>query len=276
MDAMTTERPTIGHNARMTDAEYEHERAKIAPTKVAAGIRWEQELAALFYRSGWSTAELAKREGQSKANIAYLVKFGQFLSFLQSSTYLDEAEMARLTGRRFRAYWARTQTPSGKIDPLGIYDRDRFREAAQLMAEESDEWLKQGWQLGVARSGPRLPPDTSIKLIKKCGDGKWRSAEQIASKVGLEADQAHKLVTHSLTSSHRDKCDVETKKVGKETHFRIFKKDKTVSTDELTEKLTPILEELEAEGKKNMATMVPAKVAMLTARIKQLLKEWAE
>jgi hypothetical protein len=46
--------------------------------------------------------------------------------------------------------------------------------------------------------------------------------------------------------------------------------------EELTTKLRPIVEGLKAEGKKNMATMVPAEVAMLAARLERLLNEWAE
>jgi hypothetical protein len=68
----------------------------------------------------------------------------------------------------------------------------------------------------------------------------------------------------------------EKKKVGSECHFRIFKLDKSVSVEVLTTKLRPIVEGLKAEGKKNMATMVPAEVAMLAARLEHLLNEWAE
>jgi len=68
----------------------------------------------------------------------------------------------------------------------------------------------------------------------------------------------------------------EWKRVGKERHYRIFKQDKTVSVEELITKLRPIVEGLKVEGKKNMATMVPAEVAMLAARLEHLLNEWAE
>ena len=67
----------------------------------------------------------------------------------------------------------------------------------------------------------------------------------------------------------------ERKKVGNQIHYRIFKQDKKVSVEELTTKLRPIVEGLKAEGKKNMATMVPAEVAMLAARLERLLNEWA-
>ena len=81
---------------------------------------------------------------------------------------------------------------------------------------------------------------------------------------------------HNIKTNRKHHVRVEVKKVGPETHYRIFKQDKTVSVEELTMKLRPIVEGLKAEGKKNMATMVPAEVAMLAARLERLLNEWAE
>jgi hypothetical protein len=51
------------------------------PTKAEAGIRWEQELARLFVRSGWTQEELVKREGKSKGWIDQRLRFGRFLNF---------------------------------------------------------------------------------------------------------------------------------------------------------------------------------------------------
>ena len=45
--------------------------------------------------------------------------------------------------------------------------------------------------------------------------------------------------------------------------------------DELIEKLAPIIKELKAEGKKNMATMSPATVSHLAGKLSNLLDEWA-
>ena len=92
---------------------------------------------------------------------------------------------------------------------------------------------------------------------------------------GVSRDDAHRIM-HNIKTNRKHHVRVEVKKVGRETHYRIFKQNKTVSVDELTEKLTPIIDGLIAEGKKNMATMVPATVAMLAAKLKRLLDEWAE
>ena len=121
----------------------------------------------------------------------------------------------------------------------------------------------------------KLPSDTSLSVIKKCNGEKWRNASEIAARTGLPESHVARVI-HHIQSSHKHRAKVETKRVGKQIHYRIFKKDKTVSRHELTTKLRPIVEGLKAEGKKNMATMVPAEVAMLAARLERLLNEWAE
>ena len=121
----------------------------------------------------------------------------------------------------------------------------------------------------------KLPSDTSVTVIRKCTDAKWRSAREVADRAHVAEDDVAR-VMHVIRTTHKHRAKVETKRVGTETHYRIFKQDKTVSVDELTEKLTPIIDGLMAEGRKNMATMVPATVAMLAAKLKRLLDEWAE
>jgi hypothetical protein len=114
------------------------------------------------------------------------------------------------------------------------------------------------------------------KLIKaQFGNGKWHSLDTIAE--GLRADKKYVLDTISgMSKTGNFCCKVERKRVGTNTEFRFFSKEKTISSNELTTKLRPIVEGLKAEGKKNMATMVPAEVAMLAARLERLLNEWAE
>jgi hypothetical protein len=131
----------------------------------------------------------------------------------------------------------------------------------------------------MEQDGPPIrkkrPSDTSVSVIQKCKGAKWRSAREVADRAEIaEGDVAR--VIHLIQTSHKHRAVVETKRVGKETHYRIFEKDKMVSVEELTTKLRPIVEGLKVEGKKNMATMVPAEVAMLATRLERLLNEWAE
>ena len=112
-------------------------------------------------------------------------------------------------------------------------------------------------------------------IVAKCRPGKWYAPSEIAKVIGATEDDARRIVGR-LCSRPAYGARAERKRVGTETHYRIFKKDKSVSVEELTTKLRPIVEGLKAEGKKNMATMVPAEVAMLATRLEYLLNEWAE
>jgi hypothetical protein len=69
---------------------------------------------------------------------------------------------------------------------------------------------------------------------------------------------------------------VEHKQVGTRVEYRLFKPDQAVSTTELAEKLTPLIAGLKVEGKKNMATMVPSRVAELAFLLQQLLDAWTD
>jgi hypothetical protein len=264
----TQQDPIIGHNSRMTEQQYAAERAKIASTRSAAGTRWEQELAALFYRSGWAIKKLAEIEGRDHTVISQILRLGQFLAFFENvETSTNPEIMAKLTVGRFVHYWQRT-APPGKGGSR-LHDRERFREIDRLIKAEHHNWR------GPGGSKPKLPADTSATVIKKCSGPKWRSASQIAAKAEIPENRIDD-VLHQIKTRQQHRATVETKRVGKETHYRIFTKDKTVSLEELTEKLAPIIKGLEIEGKKHSAQRVEAEIARLAALLKRLLNEWAE
>jgi len=125
----------------------------------------------------------------------------------------------------------------------------------------------------------KLPISHSVgrDIVAKCRAGKWYPLSKIADAVGASEVDTRSVVDRMCWPSRTAYgARAEKKKVGSECHFRIFKLDKSVSVEVLTTKLRPIVEGLKAEGKKNMATMVPAEVAMLAARLEHLLNEWAE
>jgi hypothetical protein len=114
------------------------------------------------------------------------------------------------------------------------------------------------------------------KLIKaQFSDGKWHSFEAIV--IATRAPAKNVWSTLDLMrrwGTYKTKC--ERKKVGKEYQFRLSSRDKQISAHELIEKLTPILKELEVQGRANAATMSPPTVRIMTAKIQKLLEEWAE
>lgn len=107
------------------------------------------------------------------------------------------------------------------------------------------------------------------------GDGKWHPFEMIVTTSGAPANRVRStLDLMRRWGTYKTKC--ERKKVGKDYHFRLSPRDKQISVHELIEKLTPILKELEVQGRANAATMSPPTVRIMTAKIQKLLEEWAE
>ena len=123
------------------------------------------------------------------------------------------------------------------------------------------------------KSASRLMLGKQIKA--QFGDGKWHSFETIVAKTGARAKKVSGTLDRMWRwGTYKIKC--ERKKVGTEYHFRLSPKDKQISVPELIERLTPILKELEVQGRANAATMSPPTVRIMTAKIQKLLEEWAD
>jgi transcriptional regulator with XRE-family HTH domain len=229
----------------MTEVEYERDRAELGDRKDAKA-RWDQELAALFIRSGWTQEQLAAKEGKSQRWVSYNLTFGRFLSF--STMVLNSENLPKnLTERRFREYWEQT---------TGTNERRRFTEVQRLMAEHLHLQKEKG---------PAI-----VQAVNEYADGKWHALDKAAQKLGVTEEQCYKAIRRTI------KFRMEKKKVGKSHHFRLFPRNRIVSTQELTTKLGPIIKDLKAEGKKNMATMAPAQVAYLAGLLEDLLDTWTK
>jgi hypothetical protein len=248
----TVEAEVIPIRTRMTELEYDAERAKLAPDKAAAGIRWEHGLASLFYRSGWTQDELAKKEGKGKSWISQRLIFGRFLAFAANSTTVE-----KFTERRFRSYWERTAEHGSSNE------RIRFKAVLDLMAAEEP--------MRVAH----IPKGYPKRIVEKFADSKWHSLSVIAKHLDAPEEEVERSLA-TMVKDGRGNAKTETKKVGTVKHYKFYRNERMISSHELTDKLSPILDGLEAEGKKSMATMSPTAVAILAHKLRQLLKDWVE
>ena len=113
------------------------------------------------------------------------------------------------------------------------------------------------------------------KQLEQFADGKWHRLSNIAHKIDHDEDRVRRTLDGMLKKQTHG-CKAEKKRVGQHFEYRIFRLDKTISSSELIEKLTPILKGLKAEGAKNMATMSPGTVAYLAGQLARLLEEWTE
>jgi transcriptional regulator with XRE-family HTH domain len=242
------------HAVPMTEADYERQRAEIRETygenKKQAGVRWEQALATLFYRSGWTQEELAKKEGKSQSHISRQLLFGRFLNFMSTDINTEKAPI-NLSEKQFRIYWEQTDKK--------INEGARSYAVVKLMAEK-----------------PSVNRQLAPLIRATLSDGHWRSIQEVAREAKASEADVERTLEGIKKHAELPKVKCERKKVGREFHYRLFPLDKTVSLKELKTKLRPLIDGLKAEGKKNMTTMSPGTVAHLTFLIQKLLDGWAE
>lgn len=237
---------------RMSETDYNRERQRIrdlfGDSKADAGGRWEQALAKLFWQSGWHQDEIAVKENKKQPWVSKRIQFGRFLSFCENIP--DRNNHAMLTENKFRSYWERTS---------GSNIQRRFREVAEMI--EAD-----------ARA-PKRNLGASKAIRDRFADGKWHSIERIAAALPeIPVETITMLLSrngHGVTGVKR-----EIRQRGSDKQVRLFPTEKTVSTLELTEKLRPLIDDLRAEGRKNMATIAISRIAMIAAELQQLLAEW--
>lgn len=243
------------HGGPMDEADYDRQRANILATYGKSGgdakAHFEQALAKLFYELNWSQTELAKKEGRTQPWVAYHLCFGRFLASRQNIT-----NGYNLTERRFRDTWALTDKAIG--------ERERFREVERLLA---------------GADGRRMDNHSSKigKAIRaNFMDGKWHGPSTIAKAL----DEPEAEVEKTLELAYRRGAGNATYRVEKikrprgAVEYRLFPTEKKISSFELTEKLTPIIEYLRTEGKKMMAMSTISAARECASRLENLLKEW--
>jgi hypothetical protein len=246
---------------RFSVGDYERERQAIWDTygdsSAEAIARRDQALAKLFYRSGWTQEELAQKEGKSQRHIGRLLCFGRFLNF--SPTGLNPksdlfAPPANLTERRFRSFWERGDKSEGN-------ERIRFQAVIDLMRREATFMRERRPKIGPA-------------LVDRFGDGKWHGLATMAKALATEEEHvAATLHTMgALRGTYGANC--ERKRVGAGWHYRIFRNTRTISSDELSAKLGPLIELLEVEGKKNVVTISVGAVARIATLLRRQLDAW--
>ena len=236
---------------RMSGADYDRERQRIANTygdsRTDAGTRWEQALAKLFWECGWTQDEIALRERKSQKWVDQRTRFGRFLFYAANSTTGTNVE--NLTERAFRAYW----------DQTGGSDIRRFGQIAEM--------------LSTGRVTNRNMLMDQIRGLYS--NGKWHSTEAIAARIGKDKDEVERTLAGAASRGHR-RYRIERRRRGRDFQYCIYPMDKTVSTVELTEKLGPIILQLKAEGRKNMATIAIAKIADIAAELQIMLDDWTK
>lgn len=242
---------------RMTETEYERERARLrelyGENSTQAAAKRDQALAVLFARSGWTQEQLAQKEKRSPQWVARRLRFGRFLNFSPMGENPDSLPN-NLTERRFRQYWERS-------DKTETNERIRFLAVRRLIEEET-----------VAHRTRR--PKIGKAIVEQFGDGEWHALAKIAAATA-EGDEEHAAATiRTMMALGTYGVKAESRPYRASQQFRIFRAAQSVSSEEIRTKLDPVIAGLEAEGKKNMATMSPGTVARLAFQLRQLRDDW--
>ena len=114
------------------------------------------------------------------------------------------------------------------------------------------------------------------RIADQFADGKWHALEAIARHHPSHSiEEIHATLDNMVRhKTFNVRCERQT--VGHGLQYRIFKKEKLISVDEVATKLAPFIQGLTEEGKKNMATMSPGTVARLAALLQRQIDEWSE
>lgn len=124
------------------------------------------------------------------------------------------------------------------------------------------------------------PSEKKLKLgkdiLNEFADGKWHRIETIAARVDRPVEEVLKHIQKRNWAGGSSRAKAEIKKVGRGHQVQIFRRDKTVSTAELTEKLRPIIDGLMVEGRKGQIRVSTGQILSLGSQLRQLLDEWTQ
>ncbi len=256
---MTSAVAQIADARAISDEEYARRRQEIEETcptrRDDVHARRDQALADLFYRSGWTQDRLAAKEGKSQQWVSFRLRFGAFLHFTTTGSNPTKPPV-NLTERAFRKLWEQTDKQAD--------ERARFRVVAEMLA-------------GKTRIGEPHTPKTDVatKLLAFADGKSWHTARQLAKDVEADEQEVLTVLDGMRTrGTYRTHCE---RREFKSTHqYRMTRASwKKVDMEKLRADVEPILEKLEAEGRKNMATMSPGTVAYLTHQLRKLLESLA-
>jgi hypothetical protein len=170
---------------------------------------------------------------------------------------------AGLTEWKFRGYWEQTAD-------LGNYPKPRFAAVQQAL---------------IVNHAHQNQPKAVGHAIASLADGQWHYFKTItahAQKVCAERDPPIPVtdddvlaVLAGMVKRGTHGVIAERRKGAKGEQYRLSPAGRSIDYHPFMLEAGPILDGLDAEGDKNMATMSPGTVAHLAATLRKVIEKWA-
>ena len=242
-------------NEDQFDARLKHIEEQAGAMQARVDAYRDQEIARLFVQSGWTQERIAQRMGKSQQHISRLLLFGRFLVFMPTG-HKPMNPPKNLTERLFRGYFERTEKHPKEAR--------RFAEVLRMMEDE------------FAMTTTRATARVAKAVADDFGDGKWRTPETIAEGIDATTEDVV-TVLESMKKSGVHKCHCERRPAGKGVQYRVVRGGgKKIDLETLRVEVSPIIKQLEIEGRKNMATFSPLTVLDCAHKLNTLLDKLAK
>jgi hypothetical protein len=117
-------------------------------------------------------------------------------------------------------------------------------------------------------------PELSSLIRERFTDAKWHTPEVIAAEVEEPIETvitALELMARAADASFT----MEKQRFSRGWRYRIISQVETVSLQEVTERVRPLIQRLRAQAKTNMATVAIGEFGLAAHELEQLLREWA-
>jgi len=239
---------------RMTEQEFDAELRRIHQTygnkRTEAANRFEQELALACYHSGWTQEEIAEKVGKSRQWADQRLRFGRFLENATSGSNLSE--------RAFRGFWEKTDSNTGN-------ERMRFREIERLITQDKQDRAERK-DLG--------PINKAIR--ENFMDGRWHAVPMIAAKLEQPVEEVERSLASMLRQGKDAKFQVTSRRRGRGYEYRLFSRDKTISSHEVRERLAPLIQRLRVQARTDMATISHGELSAISSELQHLVDEWSQ
>jgi len=236
----TAEVIALHQGSEMSEKEFEQEYARIVETWGTGHLkdgnaRRAMAVARLAANSGWTQERIGKRLAMSHQQADRTIRFGKFLNWKTLAPM--GAKLPPLTERKFRGHWLKTSESAPEFE--------RFAEVVKLIEAEPLATEPKRTKEQRAEDSKRAK-----HITKQFGDGKWHEAKTIAKALGMpveEVSDAIKAVPVPPPAVDRRTFKIEQGGGGAVARYRLFRQDKTLSSDELREKLLPLLKAVDDE-----------------------------